>query len=227
VPGSGNPVGSLMDHPAAESGGSQRFIVEANSGGAGSELRVTGLWWGRLVDVYDRDAQGRQRLQHKDMVIGDDVRSNVYDYLLAVHAITNVQTLVILHEQGAGDGLYEAAFSRLEKNLIPIHDVALDGEAVFQMVPRNAVIVLRCDDLLDEETADPSTVALKIGYPPETIFEGRVLADQNHGDLVLEHGQPVFHTTRLILDPTVSEVEAFETDPPREGEPRSVLVSLE
>ena len=70
--------------------------------------------------------------------------------------------------------------------------------------------MLRFDDLLEDgpeaELALLETIRARTGYPPRTPFAARLLFDPNHGGAVGRE----FHSTRVLLDLTVSE---FETTP--------------
>ncbi|MCA9907730.1 MAG: hypothetical protein KC519_03710, partial [Anaerolineae bacterium] len=76
------------------------------------------------------------------------------------------------------------------------------------LIARNATLVLRFDDLLDDgalaEALLPETVKVLGDYPPQTPLEPRLVFDQNFGGVV--NGQ--FHSTRILIDTTVSEQEA-------------------
>jgi hypothetical protein len=82
-------------------------------------------------------------------------------------------------------------------------------------VPRNACIVVRFDDCLDDDAAAEGnlieTVRVLTGYPPSTPYASRVLFDDNHGAII--GGQ--FHSTRVLVDLTVSEIEAAEMPVPQ------------
>ncbi len=220
--GGTNPPGTLVDHPDASTLTTKRFIADPNKGGKGSELRISAMYWGRLVDVFDRDADGTRELQHKEFVVGANIVSDGHDYLLETNALTGVEELTILHPFGGSDGIpssddaYQAAFGHLDGDLQPIEDAPIDGLGVFTLVPRNAALVIQFDDLLEPTLVNSQTLKIFTGNPPALPFTPRVFVDTNHGDVIQPsaNGAPVFYSTRAIVDPTVSEIESFANDPP-------------
>jgi hypothetical protein len=209
--GSGAEPGTILDHPDP-SIGSNTFVVEANSGGGAGSLKILQVFWGRLVNV--RDLQGS--LQNTDMLVGEDIRSDNLDYELVVNPITEETTVTILHD--AGTPAYVQAFERLDDNLTTVLDKSLDPSELppFTFLPRNAALAVKFNDLIDLATITRDNVRMVVGYPPETPFDYRIVLDRNHGDLVDADGDGSmeFHTTRVILDTTVSAVEAGTTNPP-------------
>jgi len=208
---SGASAGTLLAQPDP-SIGSRSFIVDSNQGGQASSVRVRGLYWGRLVDV--RDSSGTH--QNTGMVIGEDIQSDNINYLLDTNAITEVTTVTILY--AAGTPQYADAFKRLDQNLASVTDKNLSPSTLppFTLVPRNSAIVVKFDDLMDSSTIQFKTVQIVTGYPAVTPFEYRAIPDINHGDLYDADGdgELEFHTTRAILDLTVSEVDLAQTSTP-------------
>jgi hypothetical protein len=207
----GGAPGSLVAHPDPDLYGSQTLVVDANQGGGASSMIIARIAWGRLVDVRDENDE----LQNVDYVIGEDIVSNGIDYLLETNAVTAETTVTILHE--AGTPAYDTAFRRLDANLIPIQAKSLDPNELppFSVVPRNAAIVVQFNDLLKRSSITQDTVRLLTGNPPITPFSNaRILPDNNHGDIVGEGATARFETTRIIIDTTVSEIEAQEAASP-------------
>ena len=188
--------------------------MDSHYGGSSVGVRLQRLVWGRMVDVYDVDELGERRLQHEDYVIGGEVISNGVDILLETSPVTRRESLTIRHTAGAEDSRYAEFFASLDRNLQPVSDENGDQVGLFTMVPRNAVLVAHFDDLIDPETMGVDSVQVRTGSPPVQPFEGRILVDYNHGDLVSGPGGPVFRSTRIIIDPTVSDLESFTADPP-------------
>jgi len=85
-----------------------------------------------------------------------------------------------------------------------------DGSSAppFSKVPRNATVVLRFNDCIDDDAAAEAklveNVRVLTGYTPGTPFSARVIFDPNHGALV----GGSFHSTRVLVDLTTSETEA-------------------
>lgn len=191
------------------------YVVEQNQGGQANSMTMTGLWWGRLVDIYDQDPITAERTQlFENFVIGQTVESNGVDYLLERNPVTERESLTILHKYGTA--AFENAFFGLESSLQPFLDKSLDPSELppFTAVPRNAAIVARFNDLLADGgdrtspnypgTVTDQNVQVRVGTPPVAPFSYRLIPDPNHGDTV----NGVFHSTRVILDMTVSALEA-------------------
>ncbi len=191
------------------------FFVDSNKGGEASEFRIEKIFWGRLVDVYDYDETTDQtRLRYRDFVVGEDVQSDGVDYLLETNPITKQETLTILHRQGTQG--FKKAFQRLDDNLGAVLPKSLQPFELppYSLVPRNAVIVVRFDDLLKHSSISNDTVRVRTGYPPATPFEARVVPDPNFGGVVNNQGVAEFRSSRIIIDFAVSEFEAQDQSPP-------------
>ncbi|TDJ68063.1 MAG: hypothetical protein E2O39_13670, partial [Planctomycetota bacterium] len=210
--GGSNPQGQILENPA---GGI--FIVDANNSGVGQRVRLVRTAWGRLVNVFSAEADGSIQLRSQNFVIGDDIESDLQDYRLVRNAVTGEENLTILHPYDLTPGTeYWMAFTQLDANLNPIFDNGLGGAGIFSMVPRNSAVILQFDDLLDPDLVSSETIHVLTGLPTTIPFEGRIFIDPNHGDLADFEGddEPEFYSTRAIIDTTVTELEAFNSDPP-------------
>jgi hypothetical protein len=192
--------------------GSETFVVDPNHGGQSGSVKISKVLWGRLVNV--RDSSGEP--QNQNFVIGEDIHTDNIDYLLETNAITEETSVTILHP--ANTPAFVSAFQRLDQNLTVVLDKNLNPSTLppFTLVPRNAAMVIQFDDLMDTSTIGRETLRLVTGYPAVTPFDYRAIPDINHGDLFDADGDGVleFHTSRAILDLTVSAIEAAETSPP-------------
>jgi len=243
-PGAG-PVNSLQPQPDT-SIRSRDFVVDANERGASGQFRLTGMFWGRIVDVFDVAGT----LMATDYVIGENIQSN-QNYIVQTNAVTQRTAVVVRHLAGS-DG-YEAAFVALDQNMTPVQDKSLAASELgpYSMVPRNSAIVLRFNDLLDQRFSsgswrdslnnasvnaqtgqlDNQLVKLQVGYPPTAFYEGRLMVDRNHGDLADWDGDGAqeFHPTRIVIANAVSLFDAELTNPPLAvnslGLPKSNTVS--
>lgn len=242
---SAGPVNSLQPHPDT-SLRSRDFVVDANERGASGQFRLTGMFWGRIVDVFDVTGT----LMATDYVIGENIQSN-QDYIVQTNAVTQRTSVTVRHLAGT-DG-YKTAFLALDQNMTPVQDKSLAASELgpYSMVPRNSAIVLRFNDLLDQRyrsgawrdslnnatvnsesgQLDNQLVKLQVGYPPVSFYEGRLMVDRNHGDLADYDGDGVqeFHPTRIVIANAVSLFEAELTNPPLAvnslGLPKSNTVS--
>jgi hypothetical protein len=192
---SGHAAGTVLAKP-----GGLSFVVDANHGGQGGELRLNGAFWGRLVEVVD---VGGTRV-FADFVIGEDIQSDGVTFELERNPVTEVETLRVLHANGTA--AFEAAARRLDANVQYLLDKGLGPNTLppFTRVARNAALVLRFDDLLDASSIAPENVKVLVGYPPTAPFELRMMPDPSHGDLA----GGTFYSTRVILDLSVSKLEA-------------------
>jgi len=219
VPGgrasAGNP-GDVFDHHAPGPNESRQFIVDPNQGGGASELFLSSIAYGRLVDVYGLSSDGRRLFQQRDFAIAPDLASDGVDYLLETQPATGQTDLVILRDTddltaGGGKEQFLDLLKGAEAGLVPLVDVGLPGGSGFwSLWPRDGALVLRFDDLLDAATISAHTLHLLVGDLPVVPFEVRVLADQNHGDWALLAGssERAFFTTRVVLDVAISEFDA-------------------
>lgn len=225
--GSSAPLGTLQTGDDLPTDG---FIVEENKAGQASNLRLVGVSWGRLVEVADEDGV----LRHRDFVIGEDIRTDSIDYEVTSNPVTDQTRLRILHPFASAN--YVSALKRAEQNLTPVQSKSLSPNELppFTVVPRNAAIVLRFDDILDPRYVGgawrdgknqllvaaatgqlkSNVVRVVTGNPAQQPYEARVIVDPNHGDVYDFGAGPAFFSTRVILDLTVSETEAGASDPP-------------
>ena len=88
-PGGGPPPDpSSFTYPPGFDPSPAGFFVDANEGGLDNEPRVLSLRWGRLVDVFVQDsATGLRSLQHRDFVVGEDIRTDGVDFLLEINPV--------------------------------------------------------------------------------------------------------------------------------------------
>jgi hypothetical protein len=191
--------------------GGGTFFLDPHQGGTRASLHLTETWWGRRVDVHDADDQGTPSAQprFRDFVVEQGILSNGVDYTLTSNPITNRERLVVHAKHGSTRfaELLAAATDGLPA-VVPKKD---DGSSAppFTTMPRNGCLVLRIDDLLDDDAAAEldlaSTVHVFTGLPQHVPFAARLRFDPNHGGLA----GGAFHSTRVLVDLTVSEAEAL------------------
>jgi hypothetical protein len=191
------------------------YFVDQNQGGNATRVHLAEMYWARLVDVHDVDAQGRanQVPVFRDFAINENVQSDGSNYVLETNPITQKTRLIILRERTAPDagfGDFDFLLRSAKEGLSPIipkHDDGSTGDQ-YSFVARNAALVLRFDDLLDDDAVAlqdlVETVRINAGYPPITPFPARRIFDPNHGAVVADE----FHSTRILVDLTISESEA-------------------
>ncbi len=202
---SGAPVEGIGDKPD----GSGLFFQDPHKKGGASAVRLVELVWGRLVDVHGL-AQGGTVAPlpvFADLVIDENVQSDGVDYRLATNPVTQKTRLVILRPRGTEE--FHELLRNATANLPSIVPKSATTSAPpFSLLPRNAALMARFDDLLDDDATAAAdliaTVKIFTGYPPQIPFSARLFFDPNHGGVV----GGGFHSTRVLIDMTVSELEA-------------------
>jgi hypothetical protein len=211
--GGGGPIGVPGQEVAKPGGGT--FFVDFNQGGRASRLHLVEIFWARLVDVHDIDDQGlvSPEPRFRDFAINENIQTDASNYRLETNPISQKTRLVILRQYGAPDaglGTFDSLLRFAAQGLPPVvpkHDDGSTGDQ-YSFLTRNGTLVLRFDDVLDDDLdaqqALAETVRIKTGYPPVTPFPARHLFDPNYGAVV--GGE--FHSTRVLIDLTVTETEA-------------------
>lgn len=211
--GASNPGFSPSQGELVAKPGGGYFLADPHSGGRATRVRLLEMGWGRLVDVYDVDALGARNPIPvlRDVVIGESWAAGGTDLRFETAPVSNRGRLTILRPRDApeGDGSFESILRRVSI-LSPVLPKGEDGFPPLSLIARNATLVLRFDDLLadgPEELAGlHESVRLLSGYPPVVPQPARVVFDPSHGGLA----QGGFHSTRVLIDFTVSEEEALE-----------------
>ncbi|HED66789.1 MAG TPA: hypothetical protein ENJ09_14690, partial [Planctomycetes bacterium] len=209
-----SPQAATTGRLAEKPGDRSPYIVDAHHGGKASEMRLVEMSWGRLVDVHDVDANGVPNATplFRDLVVKESVISDATGYVLERNPVTARTRLIIRRTFGAparGGVTFEDLLRAAEGPLAPVQPRALAGTSSlpFSLVPRNACLVLRFDDLLEDSAATArsleQTLSLHTGYPPTSPFRARVLFDPNHGGV----SGGAFHSTRVLVDLTISPAE--------------------
>lgn len=194
------------------------FVADDHQGGSAPALRLADLRWGRLVEVLAVAPGGAidPRPILRDFVIGEDVVDDGVNYRLIGNLDTGTERLVVLRVPGApepapGAGTFEELLLAAEQNLALVAPRDPAAPPPFSRVARNAVLVARFDDLLRDGTEEAialySTVRLWTGN--SRLFT-RTSFDPNHGGI--RRGR--FHSTRVLVDPVISELDVQEAPIP-------------
>jgi hypothetical protein len=209
-------VGALLAKPE----GGLYFADEHASGGA-ARLALVEITWGRLVDVHGIDERGAPRSEPflRDLVVNENLIVEPEDFTLEINPITLEARLIVQRVPGApdqGSGTFEALVRRAMRDLGGVAPKSPDstGSQPFSYVARNATLVLRFDDLLDDDEESIREISEQVriltGYPPTVPLEARLVFDPNHGGIA--GGR--FHSTRVLVDLTTSEAELADSPVP-------------
>ena len=191
------------------------FFVDPNSSGQASRLQIEEMFWARLVDVHDIQPDGTASAQpiFRDFAVNENILTAPGDYRLETNPITEQTRLVIERQRGlpdTGSGTFDTLLRRAQLDLPPIAPKDDDGSSTepFSFVARNSTLVIRFNDCLDDDAAAQrdlfETVKVLTGYPPTTPYAARIVFDPSHGALIGD----TFHSTRVLVDMTVTEAEA-------------------
>ncbi|MEM7307735.1 MAG: Ig-like domain-containing protein [Planctomycetota bacterium] len=197
--------------------GSGTFFNENNEGGNASSLKILDMSWGRIVDIHDIDeATGDvdPTPVFRDFVINETIQSDGQAYLLETNPVTQKTRLVVLREKKDDETDEFVPLLKLASDdLSPVQEKDDDPAALgpFSFVARNAALVVRFNDLLDDDEDAVLSLAdhVKVltNYPPtQPYVNKRMFFDPNFGGVTGGGGS--FHSTRLLVDLTVSEAEA-------------------
>ena len=224
----GSTVGSgLVD------GQSKTVQVDPNQGGQASALQIEEIHWGRLVDIYDAEDDDKnpntppiRSLILREFLISENVISDGANYELVTNPFTDQAELTIFADfdsAAQASGLPETQSERFKRlledttvNLGFVSPVGTGSSFLppFPLVPRNAALSIRVSDLLDHASVNAQTVRVLTGTPSTQQFGARVLPDPNFGAFIENAGEIEFHSTRILVDFTVSEAEKFTSSAP-------------
>jgi hypothetical protein len=196
------------------------FVADAHQGGSARALHLVDLRWGRLVEVLGLDGAGEidPRPVLRDFVVGQDVVDDGINYRLVDNIDVGTERLVILRQPGApepsiGAGTFEELLLAAETNLSVVAPRDPSGPPPFSTVVRNAALVARFDDLLRDGSEENQALytSLRLALPGSPfVARARLLFDPNHGGI--RRGR--FHSTRILIDPTIDELDFREIPVP-------------
>ncbi len=212
--GGGGSTGGTVGSQSTKANGDP-FFSDTHSGGQSTDMKLVEITWGRLVDVHSTEG-GRPSSDpvFRDLVINENIQTDAGRYLLDTNPITLQSRLVIRRSRNAAplaDGTsFDSLLDDAVANLPAVLPKGDDGTspAPFSVITRNACAMLRFDDLLDDSLLSEQRLidAIRVlqGYvPAQTPFLTRVIFDKNHGGI----GGGDFHSTRVLIDMTVTESE--------------------
>jgi hypothetical protein len=214
-------TGQLLSKPDGSA-----YIVDPHRGGGATRLGLAEVLWGRLVDVYDVDAAGNVGTAPvlRDFVIDENVQTNASGVRLETNPITETTRLILAWPRDTRE--FAALLVQASATLAPVLPNGGGSGLPFSYAPRNVCLVVRFDDLLDDSSRAEldlvQTVLVRNGYPATIPAQPRLRFDPNHGGVVSGR----FHSTRVLLDLTVSEAEAGDMTVPQPIQPLGLSASL-
>ena len=179
-------------------------IVRAGSGK--STLFLEDAYWGRLVDIFDKDGV----LHEADVVIREFVQDDGVTYELGANPITQKETLTISFAQGTT--AFDAAVASATAGLSSLQAKDFDAPAPFTKVARNGAIKLVFTEYVDPVTVDRQTIQVLVGTSEENFQskEVRYIVKQGVG----QNGEP---RGIVILDSTISRLDSEASGVPENG----------
>lgn len=207
APGGGVSAGQPRPGELVDKPGGGQFLQDPQRGGRGGELGLAEVRWGRLVDVHALTSGGVPDLEpvFRDFLIDPNLVSDGVDYELFESAATGVTRLVVRRARGSLE--FRERLASAARGTVELAPRALVAP-VLALVPRNAALSLRFDDVLDDSPAATLDLAnrVRVQAGPDALLphSARVRFDANHGGVV----GGAFHSTRVLVDLALSEFEA-------------------
>ena len=143
-----------------------KFVAEVDTNATTQGLVLAETYWGRIVDVYQETAPGVVTATPVivDFVIGDDILGETDQYELRRDPLTERERLTIKFPAGVPtqqeiDDHFQSVLASSEANLQVVLQKSLDPSELppFTAIPRNAAMVLRFNELLDDGGSPSAT----------------------------------------------------------------------
>lgn len=185
-------------------GSGSNSLTGAGSGKAA--LFLENAEWGRLVDIIDSTGA----LVAEDELIRESLQSDAIDYLLQLNSITGRETLTILHAQGSA--AFTSALAAARSSLGTLQAKAFDDPPPFSKIARNGSIRLTFSEVLNPATVDRQTIQVLVAGANAQFqnLEVRYVVREVTGSDGKAKGV-------VILDPTISKIEAENLEVPANG----------
>jgi hypothetical protein len=183
------------------------FIATAHQNGSSNDLRITGLEWGRLVDVFETTGDPLEPigLVFRDLLIDHSITASTLDFEFSANPVSGKEFVIVSYPRTSVE--FQGVLDELtDTQPVPPKGVGVDVLPPFTAVARNSALVINFNDLIDADTVSAQTVRLLTGDPPSLPFEARIAPSTTHGALL----GGTYHTTRVIVDFTVSTLEALD-----------------
>ncbi|HVS18325.1 MAG TPA: Ig-like domain-containing protein, partial [Planctomycetota bacterium] len=207
--GGASGVGALVPSNGGlfDNGLGSFFIATAHQNGGSNDLRITGLEWGRLVDVFETtgDPEAPIGLVFRDLLIDHSITASTLDFEFSANPVSGKEFVVVSYPRDSVE--FQGVLAELtDTQPVPPKGLGVNVLPPFTAVARNSALVINFNDLIDADTVSAQTVRLLTGDPPSLPFEARIVPSTTHGALL----GGTYHTTRVIVDFTVSTLEALD-----------------
>jgi hypothetical protein len=206
---SGSEVVEPPSNSPTANGLGSYFLPTSHQGGSSNDLSITGLQWGRLVDVFEStgDPQNPIALVFEDLLIDHSITESTLEYDFLANPVSGKEFVVVGYPRDSGEFL--GVVTELgDTQPVPPKGVGPNVLPPFTAVSRNAAIAIHFNDLIDADTVTAQNVLVMAGDPPNPTapFEARIVPSTTHGALV----GGTFHSTRVIVDFTISTLDALD-----------------
>ena len=165
-------------------------------------LFLESMEWGRIVDVYDIGGN----LVEEDVLVDHEITTSLTVSLIA-NAVTQKESLFIQFPEASAE--FAALLFDYKDSLKTVFRRDVIGESTYEMVARNAAVRLNFNLPIDPDSVDSSSVQ---------VFQGLSSLDmlQFASRFVVKNDSSTnaAHRGGILIDPTISQVEAAEEQLP-------------
>ena len=171
---------------------------------ASKGLFLESIEWGRLVDVYDVDGN----LVEADVLVDHLITTSTKVSLIA-NAVTQKESLFIQFPEASAE--FEALLFDYKNNLQTVSRRDVVGESTYEMVARNAAVRLNFNLPIEPASVDSSSVQVFQGISSSS---GDMLQFASRFVVKNDSSTNDTHRGGILIDPTISQVEAAEEQLP-------------
>jgi len=180
--------------------------IGTGAGSGKASLVLEDMQWGRLINLFDLAGD----LVETDVVIRESLQSDGIRYVLSQNPITQVEVLTIL--ETSGTVAFDEALADARVGLTSLQAKSFDSPGPFTKLARNGAIRLVFSEFLNPNTVDRQTIQVLVGTSQDSLssLEVRYVVKEGVG----QDGEPV---GIVILDPTISKIDAQQLGIPENG----------
>ena len=191
---------------------SRGLVIQDGQGGEAETFQLQSVSFGRIVELWGKTTAGDDVRVAREFVIGDTYTGDGMQVQLVSQPVLGTDRLMIdevVNDPAGGRGRFLALAEAAAVTATPVNDARVDGSGRLSVIPRNAALVLQFNDLVGEGSIQQLGAMLKVGSPAVVPFEARLAAHDLIGGFDAVTGE--FHSTRVIVDFTLSSAEANRT----------------